>query len=50
FTLYCDNYFSNIPLFHVLYSYNISAHSIACTNSAKFPKAFKVDKRKWMLP
>ena len=50
FTLYCDNLFSNIPLFHVLGSYGISACGTACTNSAEFPEVLKVDKKKAILP
>ena len=50
FTLYYDNYFSNIPLFHVLHSYGISACGTARTNSAEFRKVLKVDMKKAMLP
>ena len=50
FTLYCDNYFSNIPLFQVLRTYGISACGTARINSAEFPKVLKVDKKKVTLP
>jgi len=50
FTLYCDNYFSNIPLFQVLRTFGISACGTARINSAEFPKVLKVDKKKVTLP
>ncbi|PWW75968.1 hypothetical protein C7212DRAFT_193328 [Tuber magnatum] len=50
FTPYCDNYFSNIPLFQVLRTYGISACGTAHINSAEFPKVLKVDKKKVTLP
>jgi hypothetical protein len=46
FVLYCDNYFSNIPLFSVLRRYGIAACGTVRPNSAAYPKELKVDKRK----
>jgi len=50
FTLYCDNYFSNIPLFTALREYNISACGTVRTNSARYPSQFKLDKKGPPLP
>lgn len=50
FTLYCDNYFSNIPLFTALLEYQISACGTVRTNSARYPPIFKLDKRNSGLP
>jgi hypothetical protein len=46
FILYCDNYFSNIPLFSVLRQYGIAACGTVRPNSAGYPKELKVDKRR----
>jgi len=43
-TLYLDNYFSNIPLLHVLGFYSISACSTARANSAEFSNVFSLEK------
>jgi hypothetical protein len=45
FVLYCDNYFSNIPLFSVLRAYGIAACRTARSSSAKYPQALKINKR-----
>ena len=50
FTLFCDNYFSNIPLFQVLREYGIGACGTARPNSAEFPAPLKIDKKKSNLP
>ena len=50
FTLYGDNYFSNIPLFTALREYQISACGTVCTNLARYPPIFKLDKRHSGLP
>lgn len=50
FTLYCDNYFSNIPLFTALREYSISACGTVRTNSARYPPQFKLDKKGPPLP
>lgn len=50
FTLYCDNYFLNIPLFQVLREYGIGACGTVQPNSAEFPSILKIDKKKSQLP
>lgn len=50
FVLYCDNYFSNIPLFAALREYHIAACGTVRPNSAIYPLIFKPDKRKVCLP
>jgi len=50
FTLYCDNYFSNIPLFTTLREYNISTCGTVRTNSACYPSQFKLDKKGPPMP
>jgi hypothetical protein len=46
FVLYCDNYFSNIPLFSILRYYGIAACGTARPTSAAYPPQLKVDKRR----
>jgi hypothetical protein len=46
FVLYCDNYFSNIPLFSVLRRIGIAACGTARPNSSGYPRELKVDKRR----
>lgn len=50
FILYCDNYFSNIPLFVALREYMVAACGTVRPNSALYPRAFKIDKAKTILP
>jgi len=50
FTLYCDNYFSNIPLFAALREYPISPSGIVQTNSAPYLLIFKLDQWNSGLP
>lgn len=50
FILYCDNYFSNIPLFSVLRHYGIAACGTTRPNSSGYPHELKVDKRHANLP
>lgn len=50
FILYCDNYFSNIPLFHALRKIGVAACGTVRPNSAAYPPPFKIDKRKTSLP
>jgi hypothetical protein len=50
FTLYCDNYFSNIPLFKALREYHIGACGTVRPNSAHYPRVLKIDKNKACLP
>ena len=44
FTIYMDNYFSNILLFLKLWKFGIGACSTAKQNCSKFPKELKVGK------
>ena len=41
FTLYCDNLFSNVDLFHMLCHYGILAYKTAQSTSKNWPKIFK---------
>jgi hypothetical protein len=51
FVFFCDNYFSNIPLFHVLRRYKISACRTTRLGSANYPPIFmKIGKKKHLLP
>lgn len=50
FILYCDNYFSNIPLFTTLRQFGIAACGTARPNSGGYPHELKVDKRRTQLP
>jgi len=50
FTLYCDNYFSNISLFTALREYSISACETVRTNSAPYLPQFKLNKKGSFLP
>lgn len=51
FILYCDNYFSYIPLFTALREYSIAACGTVRPNSANYPTLFKqVKKQKVSLP
>jgi len=50
FVLYCDNYFSNIPLFHILRSYGIAACGTARPHSAEYPRIFKMNQKVTQLP
>jgi len=49
FILYCDNYFSNIPLFIALREYSIAACGTVRPTSAAYPVLFKIDKKKKCL-
>ncbi|PWW78006.1 hypothetical protein C7212DRAFT_175804 [Tuber magnatum] len=49
FILYCNNYFSDFPLFIVLWEYSIATCSIVCPSSTSYPTLFKIDKRKKCL-
>ena len=44
FVLYCDNYFSNIPLFKALREYSIAACGTTRPNSAKYSPILKFNK------
>ena len=44
FTIYMDNYFSNVPLFLKLRKFGIDACSTAKQNCSEFPKELKVEK------
>lgn len=50
FILYCDNYFSNIPLFKALREYSIAACGTARPNSSKYPPPLKFNKHTSHLP
>ena len=50
FILYCDNYFSNIPLFKALREYSIAACGTARPNSSKYPRTLKFNKHTSHLP
>ena len=50
FTLYCDNYFSNIPLFQALRYLQIAACGTARPNSAEYPRVLKIKKKRALLP
>ena len=45
FNIYMDNFFSSIPLFKYLRSNGIGACGTVRTNSARFPKQLKIDKK-----
>ena len=49
-SLYCDNYFSNIPFFTTLQQFGIAACGTARPNSGGYPHKLKVDKRHTQLP
>jgi len=44
FTVYCDNYFSNVPLFKALGIFGITCCGTARPNSAGYPAALKINK------
>ena len=50
FTIYMDNYFSNIRLFHALRERHIGACGTSRPTSAEYPKAFKFGKKKSVFP
>jgi len=50
FTIYIDNYFSNIRLFHALRERQIGACGTSRPTSAEYPKAFKFGKMKPVFP
>ncbi|PWW80668.1 hypothetical protein C7212DRAFT_83238, partial [Tuber magnatum] len=50
FTPFCDNCFSNIPLFQALWYYQIAACGTVRPNSAEYPPILKVNKRNSHLP
>jgi len=50
FILYCDNYFSNIPLFQALRYLQIAACGTARPNSAEYPAVLKIKKKRAALP
>jgi len=50
FVLYCDNYFSNIPLFKALREYSIAACGTTRPNSARYPPVLKFNKHTSRLP
>ena len=50
FILYCDNYFSNIPLFKAVHEYSIAACGTARPNSSKYPRTLKFNKHTSHLP
>lgn len=50
FTLFCDNYFSNIPLFQALRYHQIAACGTVRPNSAEYPPILKINKRHSHLP
>ena len=50
YILYCDNYFSNIPLFHILRSYGIGTCGTTRPHSAEYPSVFKLKKKESRLP
>jgi len=50
FILYCDNYFSNIPIFKAFREYSIAACGTARSNSSKYPHTLKFNKHTSHLP
>ena len=50
FTLYCDNYFSNVPLFQALRYLQIAACGTARPNSAEYPRVLKIKQKKCSYP
>lgn len=50
FLPFCDNYFSNIPLFQALRNYQIAACGTVRPTSAKYPRELKLNKRTTILP
>jgi len=50
FTLFCDNYFSNIPLFQAFRYNQIAACGTIRPNSAEYPPILKINKRQSPLP
>jgi len=46
FTLYCDNYFRNVPLFKALSYLQIAASGTARPNSAEYSRVLKIKKKK----
>ncbi|PWW71596.1 hypothetical protein C7212DRAFT_54518, partial [Tuber magnatum] len=50
FILYCDNYFSNIPLFKALREYSIVACSTGRPNSSRYPCTLKFNRHSSHLP
>ena len=47
FTLYCDSYFSNTPLFEALRNCGICASGTARPNSSQYPRYLKLIKEKF---
>jgi len=50
FLLFCDNYFSNIPLFQALRNRQIAACGTVRPNSAEYPRILKLNKQRTILP
>jgi len=50
FTVYMDNYFTNIRLLQALYEKGIGACGTSRPTSAEYPKVFKFGKKKPVFP